>query len=113
MSDKKNRFDYTGKLTRIDAFATKNGKQILTLVFEEPGQWPQWIAVKVFGRLAEQAADWKPGAVLDITGRLGGREYNGKIYPENVAESVEVIAAGKGEAKGEAPPNLDDDPPPF
>jgi single-stranded DNA-binding protein len=100
MSDKKiNRFDYTGKLTRVETFTSKAGKPIRTLVFHEPGQWEQWIAVKVFGRLAEQASDWTPGTILEIRGHLGGREYQGKIYPENIAETVEVV----GEAQRKLP----------
>lgn len=91
MSDEKNRFEYQGELVRVDRFVTAKNKTILTLVFETGGQWPQWIAAKCFGRICEQAADWKPGIVLKVTGRLGGREYNGKIYPENIAEAVEVV----------------------
>ena len=66
-------FHGQGTLKRIDTFVSKAGKSILTLIFEIQGQYPQLIPIKVFGRLAEQAADWKPGAVLSVTGRLGGR----------------------------------------
>jgi DNA polymerase III alpha subunit len=119
MSDKKiNRFDYTGKLTRVDTFTSKSGKPIVTLVFQdEDGQWPKWIAVKAFSRLADQAADWKPGDILEISGHLSGREYNGKIYTENIADVVDVMSGADplaSEAQAELPTDangkpLDDD----
>ena len=63
----KNTEDFTfqgqGTLKRIDTFVSKAGKSILTLIFEVQGQYPQLIPIKVFGRLAEQAAGWKPGSI--------------------------------------------------
>jgi single-stranded DNA-binding protein len=99
MSNEGFKFDGRGKLARIDTFTTKGGKQILTLIFEQGGQYPQVIPIKVFGRLAEEASSWKPGTILEITGRLGGREWQGKCYGEAVAESVEVV----GEAQRALP----------
>lgn len=90
MSDK-NRFEFQGDLARIDTFTTNKGKQILTLVFELGGQFPQTVPIKVFGRLAERASEWKPGTTLNISGKLGGRSWNDKVYPDIVAESVEVV----------------------
>lgn len=109
----KNRFEYEGPLTRVDRFTTAKGKEILTLVFETGGQWPQFIAAKVFGRLAEQSSEWKPGAVLRVEGRLGGREYNSKIYTENVAESVELVSGQQALPAGSTPPVDDGDETPF
>ena len=63
----------------------------------------------MFGRLAEQAPDWKPGSVLSVTGRLGGRDWNGKVYGDNVAISVEVVS---GAAEKSAGASSDDDVPP-
>jgi hypothetical protein len=103
-----------GTLKRVDTFVSKAGKSILTLVFETGGQYPQLIPIKVFGRLAEQASSWKPGTVLAVSGRLGGRDWNGKIYGDNVATSVEVVAAGGEEGippEDEAPLPGDDDVP--
>src|SRR5690349_819893 len=84
-------FHGQGTLLRIDTFTSKAGKPILTLIFETKGQYPQLIPIKVFGRLAEQAAAWKPGAVLAVNGRLGGRDWNGKVYGDIIANSVEVV----------------------
>ena len=109
-------FQGQGTLKRVDTFVSKAGKSILTLVFETGGQYPQLIPIKVFGRLAEQAAAWKPGSVLAVNGRLGGRDWNGKVYGDNVAISVEVIEAGSedvrsGPPENDGPPLGDDDVP--
>jgi single-stranded DNA-binding protein len=102
-------FQGRGTLKRVDTFVSKAGKSIITLIFETQGQYPQLVPIKVFGRLAEQADNWKPGSVLAVSGRLGGRDWNGKVYGDNVANSVEVVS-GAGD-KGDAPP--DDDAPPL
>ena len=103
-------FQGQGTLKRIDTFVSKAGKSILTLVFETQGQYPQLIPIKVFGRLAEQASAWEPGSVLAVSGRLGGRDWNGKVYGDNVATNIEVIEGG--DEKGDAPPPHHDAPPP-
>jgi len=112
MNNQDDDFTFQGKgtLKRIDTFVSKAGKPILTLIFETEGQYPQVIPVKVFGRLAEDAAAWKPGSVLAVTGRLGGRDWNGKVYGDNVAIHVDVVSA-PDEAGGGLPPE-DDVPPP-
>jgi single-stranded DNA-binding protein len=102
-------FQGQGTLKRIDTFVSKAGKSILTLIFETQGQYPQLIPIKVFGRLAEQAASWKPGSVLAVTGRLGGRDWNGKVYGDNVAISIEVVG-GAGEKDEDLPPGNDAPP---
>jgi single-stranded DNA-binding protein len=102
-------FEGQGTLLRIDTFVSKAGKNILTLVLETKGQYPQLVPIKVFGRLAEQAAAWKPGAVLFIRGRLGGRDWQGKVYGDNVANSVDVVNTDDGAGP---PPDRDRDVPP-
>jgi hypothetical protein len=106
-------FQGQGKLKRIDTFVSKAGKSILTLVLETEGQYPQLVPIKVFGRLVEQAQTWKPGAILSIAGRLGGRDWNGKVYGDNVALSVEVLEEGGDQRppESDAPPLGDDDVP--
>lgn len=101
-------FQGQGTLKRIDTFVSKAGKSILTLVFETEGQYPQLIPIKVFGRLAEQASAWKPGMVLAVAGRLGGRDWNGKVYGDNVAISVEIV--DQSSQKGDGPPEHDGPP---
>lgn len=108
-------FQGRGTLKRVDTFVSKAGKSIITLVFETQGQYPQLVPIKVFGRLAEQASDWKPGMVLAVSGRLGGRDWNGKVYGDNVANSIEVVGSGdRDPGRGpddDIPPPSDDDVP--
>jgi Domain of unknown function (DUF3127) len=103
-------FQGRGTLKRIDTFVSKAGKPILTLIFETTGPYPQVIPIKVFGRLADEAATWTPGSVLAVTGRLGGRDWNGKVYGDNVAVHVDVVST-PDEPSGGLPPE-DDVPPP-
>jgi single-stranded DNA-binding protein len=95
-------FQGEGTLLRIDTFVSKAGKSILTLIFEQQGQYPQFIPIKVFGRLADQAAAWTPGSVLSVRGRLGGRDWQGKVYGDMVATSVDVVSDAAGENLGSA-----------
>ena len=107
-------FQGQGTLQRIDTFVSKAGKTILTLICETQGQYPQLVPIKVFGRLAEQASAWKPGSVLSVSGRLGGRDWQGKVYGDIVANTVEVVSEGArdigGPDDGEPPHNTDDVP---
>jgi single-stranded DNA-binding protein len=116
-------FHGQGTLSRVDTFVSKAGKSIVTLIFETKGQYPQLIPIKVFGRLAEQAAEWKPGMVLAVNGRLGGRDWNGKVYGDMIANSIETVDTGADEERGgfansssdprEAPPPPSDEDIPF
>ena len=95
-------FEGNGTLDRVDTFTSKAGKEILTLIVRVGGQWPKLIPFKIFGRLVESAADWKPGNELRITGYLGGRDWQGKVYGDNVANSVTVLSATKQAAEPQA-----------
>jgi single-stranded DNA-binding protein len=109
-------FQGRGTLKRVDTFVSKAGKSIITLIFETQGQYPQLVPIKVFGRLAEQAATWKPGVVLAVSGRLGGRDWNGKVFGDSVANSIEVVSGSDGAGAGipdSDPPPLGDDDVPF
>jgi hypothetical protein len=108
-------FQGRGTLKRVDTFTSKAGKNIVTLIFETPGQFPQLVPIKVFGRLADRVSEWKPGTVLQVSGRLGGRDWNGKVYGDNVANAIEVVGSGDGDPgrppDDDAPPPGDDDVP--
>jgi single-stranded DNA-binding protein len=114
-------FQGQGTLLRVDTFVSKAGKPILTLIFETKGQYPQLIPIKVFGRLAEQASAWKPGMVLSVNGRLGGRDWQGKVYGDIVANTVEVVDSGEDRGgfvnssadPRDAPPPPSDEDVPF
>jgi single-stranded DNA-binding protein len=103
-------FSGQGELQRIDTFVSKAGKNILTLIIDVPGQYPQLVPVKVFGRLAESADEWQPGDKLQISGRLGGRDWNGKVYPDIVATMVEVLTTSQRSAGGPRSDPPDPDP---
>jgi|1186.fasta_scaffold873947_1 single-stranded DNA-binding protein len=113
-------FQGQGTLLRVDSFVSKAGKPVVTLIFETKGRYPQLIPIKVFGRLAEEASNWKPGSVLAVNGRLGGRDWNGKVYGDMIANTVEVVGEGAAaderggfseDPRGPAPPPSDDDIP--
>lgn len=104
-------FQGQGTLLRVETFVSKAGKPILTLIFETHGQYPQLIPIKVFGRLAEQASAWTPGSVLAVTGRLGGRDWKGKVYGDIIANTVEVVS--EGAATGPQDNAGRDEGPPF
>lgn len=102
-----NRFQIQGKLRNIDTFVTKNDKTILTLVLEVPGYGGRVdpVAYKVLGRLVPIAQGLPVGGMVEITGKMGGRESNGRVFSELVAESVEVLG---GQHKTEKAPSADD-----
>ena len=103
-NDDKNRFDLDGTLNRIDTRQANNGKTYYTLIVETGGQYSKTIPVALFGKAAERIDELHPGDVLSISGRLGGREWQGKCYGENVGLSVEIVSAAKRtEAKGAVP----------
>ena len=110
---KRNSFEVQGTVNRVDHFTSKAGKDIVTLVLDIPDdKYPQLVPIKAFGRLAGECGDWQPGAEVLVKGHLGGRDWNGKVYPDIVAESVEVLANGaKAEdlKQDETPPPPDDD----
>lgn len=67
------RFHGRGPVCAVQAFATKSGKDIITVVIKLEGKWEQYIPIKCFGALAEEASVLKPGQVVSVKGRLGGR----------------------------------------
>jgi single-stranded DNA-binding protein len=93
-------FSGQGRLQRVDIFTTKAGKSILTLIIEVQGQYPQLVPIKVFGRLADSANDWQEGDVLSVSGRLGGRDWNGRVFGDIVANIVDVVSSGGQQSAG-------------
>lgn len=102
-------FKGRGILDRIERFTSKGGKEFLTLIVRIDGQYPQLIPIKVFGRTVEDAKDMEPGARLEVSGKLGGRDWNGRIYGDIIGLHVHAV----GEAKQDAPaPKQQELPPP-
>lgn len=112
MSNETNTFTVRGTFEKIDVFTTKNDKQIITLVLGTDGERPQLIPIKCFGRMAGKAKECQKGDMVEVTGKLGGRDWNGKIYGENVAETIEVVG-GKQAAEQPASPPPDESDLPF
>lgn len=107
-----NTFTIRGTFERTDTFVTKAGKDIITLILGTDGQYPQLVPIKCFGRLVENAKACKPGNMVEVTGRLGGRDWQGKVYGEAVAETIEVVGGKHGAPKQPELP-LENDEPPF
>jgi single-stranded DNA-binding protein len=112
-------FSGSGRLDRIDTFTTKAGKDIVTLVLQVEGAYPQLVPIKFFGRLADAAAALTKGDVVEVTGHLGGRDWNGKVYGDIVGETLDVVvASGQHRGGGEqqempsADPRRESLPPP-
>ena len=109
-------FSGSGRIDRIDTFTTKSGKDIITLVLQVEGTYPKLVPIKFFGRTAEAASALTVGDVVEVTGHLGGREWNGKVYGDIEGETFEVVAEASGNrAGGGTAQHRDvraDDPPP-
>lgn len=93
-------FSGLGTIERVEIKELNSGKTIKTLVVHTEGKYPQDTPITVFGKLAD--VDFHKGDVVFIRGRLGGREYQGKYYPDVVAVEVDVIASNH-EAKERIP----------
>lgn len=110
------KFQGSGVLARIDTIETKN-KPITVLILDtdpdRESRYPQLVPIKVFGELAQEAQDWAPGTVLKIWGKVGGREWGGKVYGDITADKVEVVIKGvqKSSAQTSLPPPDDSDVP--
>ena len=106
-------FEGTGTIYKIDTFTTKNGKDIVTLVFKIDGEYPKFIPIKFFGRLAGRAKEMVVGDIVTVSGHLGGREWNGKYYADNAGDSLEVAAKAKQEGNIPQKEQTQDDSLPF
>lgn len=104
-----NLFKITARVERVDVFTTKNGKKIPTVILATDGQYPQVIPVKFFGHVAATTDSLTVGDVIKVSGRLGGREYSGRVYAENIGESFEVVT--RAEKQRSLPSGADDVPP--
>lgn len=105
-------FEGRGRLDRIDTFTTKGGKEIITLILQTEGQYPQLVPIKFFGRAAEIARGMTEGEMVEVTGKLGGRDWNGKVYGDIVGETCEAIGGGE-KPKGKEPGPASEEDIPF
>ena len=108
-----NHFEIEGKFFRIDTREAK-GKVFENLVIEVDGTYPQFVPFRLWGRTVNESKDWRPGDVLLVKGKLGGRQWEGRVYGDNSADSVTVISGQREEPQGNppaGPPPGDDDLP--
>jgi len=105
-----NKFEIRGTFERTETFVTKAGKEIITLILGTDGQYPQLVPIKCFGRMVDSAKECAKGDMVEVTGRLGGRDWNGKVYGEAVAETIEVVGGKQGEKQPESPADSEDLP---
>jgi single-stranded DNA-binding protein len=109
-----NEFKIEGKFLRIDVRETK-GKEYKTLILDvEDGNRPQVVPIRLWGRTVDESREWRPGDVLLVKGKLGGRSWQDKVFGDNSAETVEVVGEAQREPKepdgNGAPENLSDLP---
>jgi hypothetical protein len=107
-----NKFEVVGEIASFEVFVTKGGKEIVTMVLEVPGKWPQYVPVKLFGGLASKWQGEGKGHIVKVAGKLGGREWKGKYFGENVAMNVTMVKP-KSTLKDQEPPVGGDDDIPF
>jgi len=97
--DTRNELKLAGKLVGLVVEETKNGKEVVRLLVEvDPPSWAknaemERVPVDAFGYAAKDAKKLSEGALVAISGRIRGREYNGKHYSNCVADKVEMVAA--------------------
>lgn len=95
-----NSFKLSGAVTDLRVEQTKTGKTVVKLsVGVDPPAFMKNasivnVPVTVFGRSAEQAKDLKVGQSVIVNGRLGGHEYNGRVYPDIIGDSFTVVDGG-------------------
>jgi len=105
-------FTGTGRVIRTDTFTAKSGKDIVTLIVEcDGGKFTEIVPIKVWGGLAEKSKELKPGTIVAVSGRLGGRDWKGKVFGDNVAESVEVVGERTNKSTNDSPQQVDDEIP--
>jgi single-stranded DNA-binding protein len=97
----RNTFEIEGKFNRIDVREAK-GREYKTLILDvEDGNRPQVVPIRLWGRTVDESREWRPGDVLLVKGKLGGRSWQDKVFGDNSADSVQVIE--KAQAQGELP----------
>jgi len=100
-------FQGAGRVHRLDVAVTKTGKEIVTVVVSVEGKYPQLVPVKVFGDTEDAARKLRVGDHVTVNGRLGGRDWQGRIFGDIVGETIVVDGAAA------VPEPIDDDNVPF
>jgi hypothetical protein len=104
------RFEGSGRVHKTDVFRTKRNQEIVTVVVQVEGNYPQLVPIKFFGRTGAEAKKLQAGDAVEISGTLGGRDWNGKVYGDINGESFTVNESGARAAAPAAGPEDDDLP---
>jgi single-strand DNA-binding protein len=103
----RNEVIFMGRLGRdAEMSYTNNGKAVtkFSLAIDQGrNKDAMWLNVVCWEQVAEEAASYAKGALVEVKGRLTQRKWNDKYYYDVVANSVEVISApGNKNAKEDA-----------
>lgn len=108
-----------GKVVGVLSESTKTGKPRVKVIIEvDPPAWMksaqmERVQVTVFGRSTEAAQALTEGELVAVKARVSGREWQGKIYTDIVADEVKSLGGGKqAQLPVEAAP-VDDSDVPF
>jgi hypothetical protein len=96
--DTTNAWAFAGTVDRIEQRTTKGGKGFVNLsISQQDGQYRRLCVCTFWGRLADGVEE---GAEVHATGRIDGREYQGKHYAGLTASAVQVTKAAINPAAG-------------
>jgi hypothetical protein len=101
-----NKFEITGKVDRVITTTGKTGREFYSLVL---AVGDQLVPIKLW----DDTAEWKTatkGTELHVTGKLGGRAWQDKVFGDSIAETIEVAGGKQGEKQPESPADSEDLP---
>jgi DNA polymerase III alpha subunit len=94
-----NTWTFTGRVVRVETRNTKTGKGFRNLTISQPdGQYTRLCVCTLWG---ERGNGLHEGAEITATGRIDGREYNGKHYAGLTATAIETHGAQPAERLAE------------
>ena len=101
MTNQSNAWTFTGIVQRLETMTSKkSGKSFVNLsITQTDGQYTRLCVCTLFSRPPEGLTE---GAYVTATGRIDGREYNGKHYAGLTASAV-VVAGAQQEARPAEP----------
>jgi hypothetical protein len=91
----------TGTFDRLLITATKKGKEMVSAVVKFiDGKYDQVVPLRVFGQTESIARGLNQGDVIEFDVRIGGREWQDKVFCDVTALSIVVTSAAAPPAKG-------------
>lgn len=80
---------------RLPIQTTSTGKQILTIIVEQPGDYPKNVAITFFDKSVHRADIVDVGVEAEYSVNIESREYNEKYYTDVKCWKVNVISQGQ------------------